>query len=161
DVLTLNLLNAQLYLGNAPNTPVFSAPTAIATAPALLGDVSLTFTDLQFARDGTVSLASAAVTSANLLASFGLAGLIPFRITAARFHFPPLLPNGRPSLDTIDIPVDGNLVSSALAGLPFTPILTIGAVNVAAGDTFTFHLSVTSLAQGSIAPRNIGPITLG
>src|SRR5207237_1163928 len=38
---SLTLQNVELYLGNAPNTPLFSARTAVATA-SLLGDIKLT-----------------------------------------------------------------------------------------------------------------------
>jgi hypothetical protein len=160
DVASMTLQNVELYLGNAPNRPLFVTGSAIATAP-LLGDLALTLTDLQIARDGDVSLASAAVTSANVLASFGLAEIIPLQITAVRFEFPTLLSNGRRSLDTVDISVDARFIPEALAGLPFAPILTVAGVSIVAGEFFTLTLSVESLAAGRIAPRDIGPITVG
>ena len=88
DVASLSLQNVELYLGNAPNTPTFSAATAVATSP-LLGDIALTLTDLQIARDGSVPAETC--DSFVVLSQEGtsdiLTGIMPPLSKAGRYRF--------------------------------------------------------------------------
>ncbi|HLF12876.1 MAG TPA: hypothetical protein VJA26_16865, partial [Gammaproteobacteria bacterium] len=159
-IASVGFQNVELHLGNAPGTPMFSVGSAVAAVP-VLGDLEFTLTDLQIARDGSVSLQSAGVTSSNILTSFGLGGVLPFQLTSVQIVFPTELPDGRRSLDTIAIEVEGNFIAGAFVGLPFTPVLTMNGVDILAGETVTLNLHVDSLTEGRIAPIGTGAITLG
>ncbi len=157
DVISLALLNVELYLGNAPNRPVLQVATATATISAL-DDLAFTVTNLTLSRGGEFTLDSAVLAApGGVLASFGLGGLLPFDITGVELDFT------ENRLDRVEVTVTGTFDFSVFEDLPFTPVLRIGEIEstVGAPSTFEFTLALGHLALGEIAPVTIGPIEIG
>ena len=101
---------------------------------------------------------------------FNLASVLPLAIERVQLEFPDAY-----DLDALTLSAEGRFFlddGSALAQLPFTPIIHIGDPNDVGGGeatsfsaedngAFQFTVAVDSLSQGEIRPVDFGPITLG
>ncbi|MFN8104270.1 MAG: Calx-beta domain-containing protein [Acidimicrobiia bacterium] len=158
--IDFTISDVDLHLGPAATGPVFTAATATGALRGLDG-LGVTFTDLALERDGTFGASGVEVTSAGLLQTIGLGGIVPFDVTGVSLNFPDW-----GNLDTFEVTVTGSVDFTAMAGLPFTPVLGIGGAAVTPSsptedNTFTFSIAVDSLSEGKVRPWDLGPITLG
>ena len=147
-------------LGPDATGPVFSVDTVTATIPSLNG-LGVTFSGFHLNRDGTFGAESIDVASQGFLQTIGLAGILPFDITEVEVTFP-----DHENLDTFDVTVAGHFDFTAMAGLPFTPVVGLGGAPVRPSSPpeenhFSFTVAVDSLGEGRVRPKDLGPITLG
>ena len=123
---------------------------------------TITLSSLGIRQDGTFFLSGGEIaTPAGYSKSFGLAGILPFRLDSLRIDFP-----NPTDLNTFTLGARGHVLIDDLATLlPFTPVVSLngGAATIRPGINTPFDITfdVQSLSTGRIVPRNVGPITLG
>ncbi len=156
-------------LNFAPNSDVMASIASISVSlPGL--KASGTVSGLQIAKNGEVSVVSAAIQTQGLAQTLGLGNFLPFDLTEARINFlGDINHNGQRDpgevfrLNDFDLTVGGHFNFTLLKSLPFTPIIRIGASGSqtslsSANDTFSFTLRSVN---GELRPWNLGPIEIG
>lgn len=151
--LVVDLDQVTLSFGPDAAGPLLTVASATGRIPELSG-VEVTVTDLVVDRDGGFEVGSitAEVTDAP---EIRIAGFLAIALDSLQISIDP---------DTLVIDVDarGSVDFSSLAGLPFEPVLRIGAREIAPDDpeanSFAFSVRI---ADGTVEPVDLGPITLG
>ncbi|HSL72926.1 MAG TPA: HYR domain-containing protein [Ilumatobacteraceae bacterium] len=161
-VIEIEATDPEITLRAPGTTPsaLLTLPSVVGAVPTL-GGASIEFTGLQLMDDGTFRASSVVADPADIEAALGIAGILPINIDSVAIVFP-----DNDNLDRFDAEVTGTFDATALAGLPFTPILTIGRSNgtseiVDTAQPFEFTVRADSFSTGQIRPVDLGPITIG
>ena len=149
--------------------PVLSIAEASATFRSMPTTL-VTVTGVQVLQDGRVGAASAEVDRADgFFDGAGIDDILPFSVTNVRLDFTDTVPGTDPplrALDAFDVTVTGSFDQDEMADWPFTPQIQLGGEVVTPtsdpdANTFTFSVSVESLAEGVVRPLDLGPIGFG
>lgn len=159
---SIDLVAGEVSVSVGPDAtgPLVSIGSVGAAIPELDG-LSITFTGLRLSREGRFGADAIDVDSDGLASTFGIADLLPFDVTDVTVSFP-----DPEDLDRFEVEVLGGFDLAFLDGLPFTPIVGIGADTVTPTSSpednrFRVAVAVDSLAEGQVRPTDLGPITLG
>ncbi len=148
----------EVALGRNATGPLISFGGAvIGTIPALDG-LSVSVTGAEIARDGTATFSEISIATGAAASVVNLGGLIPIAVPAGGLTLSLVTPG---DLDSFVVTVTGQVDLSAYAGLPFTPIVSIGSQDVANGGAVSFTVAVESLSEGRVLPLDVGPVTFG
>jgi hypothetical protein len=162
--------DVDVHLGSAfADRPALSIAEVAATFRAMPTTL-VTVTGLQVLQDGRVGAVSAEVDRADgFFDGSGLDDVLPFSVTNVRLEFTDTVPGTDPplrALDAFDVIVTGSFDQDEMAEWPFSPQIQLGGEVVTPtsdpdANSFTFSVSVESLADGVIRPLDLGPIGFG
>lgn len=148
-----------------PSQTVFAVDALTVAVPS--ASVTGTLTGLEVTAAGDFSAVSLALDTSGLTDALGIGDFLPFNVDTMDAVFAGDT-NGNGvrdegevfSLTAFDLTVTGAFDFEKLGSLPFTPILQIGDSELSAAGTNSFTFTV-SVGAGGIAPKDIGPITIG
>ncbi len=159
--IVVDLAVASFGVGPGSGAELLSVGSATGTFPAL-DDLTVEFTDLVLAKDGTFGASSVEVASQGLAQSIGLGGILPFDVLEVTVVFP-----DPGDLTRFDVSVVGRFDFSAFPDIAgFEPRIGFGGQVVTPStpddqNRFTFAVAVDDLANGVVRPLDVGPLTLG
>jgi alpha-tubulin suppressor-like RCC1 family protein len=147
---------------------VLRVGSAAGTIPSL-DDLTVAVTDIVMDADGRFGAASVSVTQPGGIAqAIGLGGLVPVDLDEISLDFGARDDAGRfTDLTSFSIAAAGVVELDAFGGLPFDPVVQLGAAapittaTPASQRRVSFSARVDSTAPLVVVPLDVGPITLG